>query len=184
MRWSANLTSHYIGLHLKYVWSHSWYSPITAILLPSRNYWSPADKRPPRTLIAPYKALYIYEARVFTIKLLIPHRRTNNTRPHCSISSYIQSTCVLQGFTCVSIIGTHTYDPSPPQSSWFLRVHQVGPCRRPDNGHYPITNELRNPVHNLDLPTHSFVSSTASLSEKSTFAYYPVWIPSCQRTRV
>ena len=96
---------------------------------------------------------YIYESRLFTIKLLVPRRRTNTTRPHRSISRYILSTCVLQGFTCVPTIGTRAYETSPSRSSWLLRVHQVRPCRRPDNGHCPLSNGVWNQVHTWALPT-------------------------------
>ena len=104
---------------------------------------------------------------------MVPFGRANTTRPHCSIPSYIRSTCVPRGFTCVPIIGTHTYqqyqdchldtigsswtnyrhEPLPSRSSWFSRVHQVGPCRRPENGHYPLSNGVRNPAHIWALPT-------------------------------
>ena len=86
-------------------------------------------------------------------KLLVPRGRANTMRPHCSISSYIRSTCALWGFTCVFNIDTHAYEPSPSRSSWFSRVLQVGPYRRPDNGHYPLSNGVRNLFHTWDLPT-------------------------------
>ena len=136
------------------------------------------------TLPHRYISSYIYEARVSTFKLLILRGRAKTTRPHHSISSYIRSMCALQGFACVSIIDTHTYKPSPSSSSWFLRVLQVGLCRRPDNGHYLLSNGVRDPVHTWAIPTHSFVFMMASLSEKSTYDYYPLWISSCHRTRV
>ena len=84
---------------------------------------------------------------------MVPCWQSNTMRPHCSISSYTRSRLALQGFTCVSIIDTHTYEPSPSRSSWFLRFLQVGPSRSPDNGHYPLSNGVRNPVHTWALPT-------------------------------
>ena len=96
---------------------------------------------------------YIYESRVLMFKIMVPCGRANTMLPHCSISSYTRSRLALQGFTCVSIIDTHTYEPSPSRSSWFLRFLQVGPSRSPDNGHYPLSNGVRNPVHTWALPT-------------------------------
>ena len=94
---------------------------------------------------------------MFTSKLLVPRGRANTMRPHCSISSCIQSTCDLKRFMCVSIIDTHVYKPSPSWSSWFLSFLQVGPYRSPDNGHYLFFNGVQNPVHTWSLPAQSFV---------------------------
>ena len=152
MRWSVNLTSYCIGLHLKYVCSHSWYSHVPSISRLSWNYWSCTDELTPHALIALYPAIYIYEARMFMLKLLVQHVRANTTLPHRSILRYIQSTCTIRGFRCVYIIDTHAYEPSPSRSSWFSRVFQVGPSRRPDNGHYPLSNGVWNPFHTWALP--------------------------------
>ena len=96
---------------------------------------------------------YIYEPCVFPFKLLVPRGRSNTTRPHWSISSYIRSTYVIWGITYVPILGTHVYNPLPSRSSWFLRVRQVGPCRRPDNRHYPLSDGVSNLVRTWALPT-------------------------------
>ena len=107
---------------------------------------------------------YIYKARVFTFNLMVPRRRANTTRPHRSVSIYIRRTCAIRGFTCVSIIYTHTYEPSPSRSSWFSRVLQVGPCRWPDNGHCLLSNGVWNPVHTWDLPKKYYTSYTMNFN--------------------
>ena len=110
---------------------------------------------------------------MFTFKILVLRGQANTTRPNCSILSYIWSTCALRRFTCVSIIDTHAYEPLPSWSSCFLRVLQVGPCRRPDNGHYPLSNGVRNHVHNLAIPTHEWIMRWDMTQPINTFTMNP-----------
>ena len=121
---------------------------IAKLLVPLRQ---TNTKRPHQSILS-----YIYEASVFTFNIMVPRKRSNTLRPHCSISIYIRSTCALWGLTCVFIIDTYAYKPSPSQSFWFLIVIQVGPCRRPDNGHYPLSKRVQKPVYTWDIPEITF----------------------------
>ena len=51
------------------------------------------------------------------------------------------------------LVENYRHEPLPYQSSWFSRVNQVGPCKSPDNGHYPLSNGVWNPVHIWALST-------------------------------
>ena len=82
---------------------------------------------------------------------------------------YMRHVRFLRGLACIPVIGTHTHQryQDTIESSWtadprpaslfalFLRVPQAEPCRRQDNGSYPLSTGVQTQVHIWVPPTHN-----------------------------
>ena len=104
----------------------------------------------------------------------------------------------LRGLTCVPVIDTHMHQkyqdyyldtigsswtadlrPASP-SALFLRVPQAEPCRRPDNGSYPLSAGVLSQVYIWVPPT-----STNNLPSQNVLGYLTrsKWISTKQQTQ-